>query len=131
MEKLDSCLAPNQTLVHELAHKFDFENGKLSQTTEWENLYNKYKNQNVLTTYSKTDPQEFFADAVSVYFFKNYVTNSEYYEYIGNASGEKYRNNVVYPEDIKAFIKEHLLTNLVNVCCNLYLTFSGVKDNLV
>ena len=103
-----STLAPNQTLVHELAHKFDFENGKLSQTTEWENLYNKYKNQNVLTTYSKTNPQEFFADAVSVYFFKNYVTNSEYYEYIGNSKGEEYRNNVVYPEDIKAFIKEHL-----------------------
>ena len=90
------------TIVHELAHTWDFYYGSLidkdiSEQSDVINLFNQYKNINnrPFRDYSYTDIREFFADMVRYYYLK----------YIDPTIG--YRN-LSYPSDIKNVLEKYI-----------------------
>ena len=90
------------TIVHELAHTWDFYYGNIkdkdiAEQSDVVNLFNKYKDMTIrpFRDYSYTDIREFFADMVRYYYLK----------YIDPTSG--YRN-LSYPSDIKTVLEKYI-----------------------
>lgn len=90
------------TIVHEMAHTWDFYYGNffdkdISEQNDIINLFNKYKDMNnrPFRVYSYTNIREFFADMVRYYYLK----------YSDPINGYK---NVAYPGDIKKVLEKYI-----------------------
>lgn len=95
-----------QTIVHELTHAWDSHfqaklDYKLSSTTEFINLFNKYKNasKQPLRAYAYTDIAEFVADAYSWYYFL-YIDTT----YQPNVI----KGNTYFPTDLKNAVEKYI-----------------------
>lgn len=91
-----------ETLVHELAHTWDFYysnyfDKNISDQNDFVNLYSKYRNSSSrpFREYSYSNIREFFADSVRYYYFK-------YIEPISNYS------KLDYPSDIKNTLEKYI-----------------------
>lgn len=90
------------TIVHELAHTWDFYYGSLmdkdiTEQSDVINLFNNYKDikNRPFRDYSYTDIREFFADMVRYYYLK----------YTDPSSGYQ---NLSYPSDIKKVLEKYI-----------------------
>lgn len=88
-------------LPHEFAHAVDgrykhvYGNGRISESKDWSNLYNYYKNHqgNVLWYNAYANKGEFFADSYAFYFMK--------YQAKTHTFNKSYYSNKAYPDNIK------------------------------
>ena len=88
-------------LPHEFAHAVDgrykhvYGNGRISESKDWSNLYNYYKNHqgNVLWYNAYANKGEFFADSYAFYFMK--------YQAKTHTFNKSYYSNKAYPNNIK------------------------------
>lgn len=92
------------TVVHELAHTWDFYYGNMmgkdiSETNEIINLYNKYRNDysRPFRNYSYTNIREFVADMIRYYYLKYIDPINEY-------------KSLYYPNDIKQILEKLICT---------------------
>lgn len=90
------------TMVHELAHTWDFYYGNhfdniISEQNDIRNLYNKYLNSvnRPFRDYSYTNIKEFFADSVRYYYLK-YIDPKDYFK------------NLSYPDDVKSVLEKYI-----------------------
>ena len=90
------------TIVHELAHTWDFYYGSvigndITEQSDIVNLFNKYRNMHnrPFRDYSYTDIKEFFADMVRYYYLK----------YIDPINSYK---NLDYPLEVKKVLEKYI-----------------------
>lgn len=90
------------TIVHELAHSWDFYysnyfSNTMSEENDIVNLYSKYQNNydRPFRDYSYSNIREFFADSIRYYYFK-YLDPIDYYR------------NLDYPNDIKKVVEKYI-----------------------
>ena len=90
------------TMVHELAHTWDFYysnyfSRSISEENDYINLYSKYErmNQRPFRDYSYTNIREFMADTVRYYYFK----------YLDPRTGYK---ELEYPADVKNVLEKYI-----------------------